>query len=193
MRILHTSDWHLGHRLYGRSRYEEFAGFLDWLAAYIAEHAVEVLLVAGDIFDTTTPGNRTLELYYRFLHHVSRGPCRAVVIIAGNHDSPTLLEAPKDLLRQFQVHVTGVPAVDPKDQVVYIPGQGDDGLLVCSVPFLRDRDIRLAGAGESQEGESRPHGTGDRAALSTGLRCGPWRSGKKREKRFLLSGWGICL
>ncbi|WP_028579569.1 exonuclease SbcCD subunit D C-terminal domain-containing protein [Desulfogranum japonicum] len=151
MRILHTSDWHLGHRLYGRNRYDEFAAYLNWLVDYIAEQEIELLLVAGDIFDTTTPGNRALELYYRFLHRISNSPCRAVVIIAGNHDSPTLLEAPKDLLKQFDVHVTGTPATEPRDQVVYIPGLQGDDLLVCAVPFLRDRDIRLAGAGESQE------------------------------------------
>jgi DNA repair exonuclease SbcCD nuclease subunit len=67
MKILHTSDWHLGRSLYGRKRYEEFTAFLDWLAQTIEEEKVDALLVAGDVFDTSTPSNRAQELYYRFL------------------------------------------------------------------------------------------------------------------------------
>ncbi|HID03763.1 MAG TPA: exonuclease sbcCD subunit D, partial [Desulfobacterales bacterium] len=60
MKILHTSDWHLGHKLYGKQRYEEFAGFLQWLEKCIVEQKVETLIVAGDIFDNQTPSNRSL-------------------------------------------------------------------------------------------------------------------------------------
>jgi exonuclease SbcD len=107
MRLLHTSDWHLGHRFHGRIRHEEQACFLDWLLEQIEQQAVGVLLVAGDIFDTTTPGSRAQGLYYRFLHRLAASPCRHVVIIAGNHDSPSLLEAPRELLRQLDIHVVG--------------------------------------------------------------------------------------
>ena len=62
MRLIHTSDWHLGHRFHGRQRQEEQARFLDWLAGLIEEQSIDVLLVAGDIFDTTAPGSRTLAL-----------------------------------------------------------------------------------------------------------------------------------
>ena len=83
MNILHTSDWHLGRSLYGKKRYEEFAALLDWLVETIKQHEVDVLLVAGDVFDTSAPSNRAQELYYRFLCQVAASPCRHVVVIAG--------------------------------------------------------------------------------------------------------------
>ena len=65
MKILHTSDWHLGRTLYGRKRYEEFEAFLAWLAETIQQNEIDALLVAGDVFDTSAPSNRAQELYYR--------------------------------------------------------------------------------------------------------------------------------
>lgn len=152
MRLIHTSDWHLGHRFHGRRRHEEQARFLDWLAGLIEKEGIDVLLVAGDIFDTTAPGSRALTLYYRFLHRLAESPCRHVVVIAGNHDSPSLLEAPRELLRQLQIHVVG--AVDDcldKELLLLRDQDGQAELLVGAVPFLRDRDIRSAAAGESLE------------------------------------------
>ena len=70
MRILHTSDWHIGRMLYGQRRHEEFEAFLDWLATVIRENEIGALLVAGDVFDTSAPGNLAQELYYRFLCRV---------------------------------------------------------------------------------------------------------------------------
>ena len=95
MKILHTSDWHLGRTLYGRKRYEEFEAFLAWLTETIREREIDALLVAGDVFDTSTPSNRAQELYYRFLCRVVASHCRHVVVIAGNHDSPSFLNAPR--------------------------------------------------------------------------------------------------
>lgn len=85
MKILHTSDWHLGRSLYGRKRYDEFSACLDWLAEFIQTESVDALLIAGDVFDTSTPSNRAQELYYRFLCKVSESCCRHIVVIAGNH------------------------------------------------------------------------------------------------------------
>ena len=152
MRLIHTSDWHLGHRFHGRHRHEEQARFLDWLASLIEEQSIEALLVAGDIFDTTTPGSRAQALYYSFLHRLAGSPCRHAVIIGGNHDSPALLEAPRELLRELQIHVVGMADSSPDKEILVLPDhQGQPELLVCAVPFLRERDIRLAAAGESLE------------------------------------------
>ncbi|MEE4297627.1 MAG: exonuclease subunit SbcD, partial [Wenzhouxiangella sp.] len=85
MRVLHTSDWHIGRTLYGRKRYEEFEAFLTWLTETIQQNEIDALLVAGDVFDTSAPSNRAQELYYRFLCRVAASPCRHVVVIAGNH------------------------------------------------------------------------------------------------------------
>lgn len=150
MRLLHTSDWHLGHRFHGRIRHEEQSRFLDWLLEQIAVNRVEALLMAGDVFDTTTPGSRSQGLYYRFLHRLAESSCRHVVIIAGNHDSPTLLEAPRELLQQLDIHVVGMIDSSPdKEILVLADNAGEPELVVCAVPFLRDRDIRTAGAAET--------------------------------------------
>ena len=120
MKILHTSDWHLGRSLYGRKRYQEFTQFLDWLRVTIENESIDVLLVAGDIFDTSTPSNRAQELYYRFLYEVSGSCCRHIVVIAGNHDSPSFLNAPKQLLRALNVYVVGQITESPEDEVVVL-------------------------------------------------------------------------
>ncbi len=156
MKILHTSDWHIGRALYGRKRYEEFEQFLDWLTGCIAAEGIEVLLVAGDIFDNGTPSNRALELYYRFLCRVAGAGCRHVVVTAGNHDSPSLLNAPRDVLRFLNVHVVGCMAEDAADELVVLNDiNGKPELIVCAVPYLRDREIRRAEAGETFEDKGR--------------------------------------
>lgn len=149
MKILHTSDWHLGRTLYGRKRYEEFSAFLDWLSQTIEDEQVDALLVAGDIFDTTTPSNRAQELYYRFLCHVAASCCRHIVVIAGNHDSPSFLDAPKQLLRALNVYVIGSVTEVPGDEVIVLQGEKRPQAIVCAVPYLRDRDIRKAEPGET--------------------------------------------
>ncbi len=152
MKILHTSDWHLGRSLYGRKRYEEFAAFLDWLADLIQQKDIDALLVSGDVFDTSTPSNKTQELYYRFLCKVANSCCRNVVVIAGNHDSPSFLNAPKELLRAFNVHVVGAMTPLPEDEVIVLrDGENNPEAIVCAVPYLRDRDIRTVEAGETIE------------------------------------------
>lgn len=156
MKILHTSDWHLGRTLYGKKRYEEFEAFLAWLAKTIEDEKIDVLLVAGDVFDTSTPSNRTQELYYRFLCRVATSSCRHVVVIAGNHDSPSFLNASRELLKALAVHVVGSATVDPEDEVLVLENaQGSPELIVCAVPYLRDRDIRVAEAGEGVEDKER--------------------------------------
>jgi len=156
MKLLHTSDWHIGRALYGRKRYEEFDAFLNWLAALIEQENIDVLLVAGDVFDSSTPSNRAQELYYRFLCRVASSAKRHVVITAGNHDSPTFLNAPKELLKFLNVHVVGCVSESPEDELLVLSG-ADSGpqLLVCAIPYLRDRDIRMAEAGESMEDKER--------------------------------------
>ncbi|MFO3392211.1 exonuclease SbcCD subunit D C-terminal domain-containing protein [Legionella pneumophila serogroup 8] len=156
MKILHTSDWHIGRILYSRKRYDEFEAFLTWLADTIHKNEINVLLVAGDVFDTTAPSNRAQELYYRFLCRVAGSSCRHVVVIAGNHDSPSFLNAPKELLKVLNVHVVGSISEDPNDEVLVLRnGQDTPELIVCAVPYLRDRDIRVAEVGESIEDKER--------------------------------------
>ena len=156
VKILHTSDWHIGSSLYGLKRYDETEQFLQWLINTIKNHSIETLLVAGDIFDTSTPSNTAQELYYRFLNEVAKASCH-VVITGGNHDSPSFLDAPKALLKAFNVHVVGSAAEKGEFEVLVLKdGDNNPELIVCAVPFLRDRDVRQSSEGESyQDKENR--------------------------------------
>lgn len=126
---------------------------MTWLAETIQENSIDVLLVAGDVFDTSTPSNRAQELYYRFLCRVATElTCRHVIVIAGNHDSPSFLNAPKKLLKALNVYVIGRSTELPEDEVLVLHNKQDvPELIVCAVPYLRDRDIRVAEADESVE------------------------------------------
>ncbi|WP_027362841.1 exonuclease SbcCD subunit D C-terminal domain-containing protein [Desulfospira joergensenii] len=156
MKILHTSDWHLGRSLYGRKRYDEFSSFLDWLSTTIQDEKIDVLLIAGDIFDTGTPGNRAQELYYRFLCRVSDSFCRHILVISGNHDSPSFLNAPRELLRALKVYVVGSITEHPEDEVIVLKDEKNlPQAIVCAVPYLRDRDIRIVEPGETIEDKNR--------------------------------------
>ncbi len=157
MKLLHTSDWHLGRSLYGRKRYDEFKSFLDWLLATINEQQIDALLVAGDIFDTTTPSNKAQQLYYAFLAQVANSHCRHVVVIGGNHDSPSFLNAPKALLQALNVHVVGAMADDLADEVILLHKENSKEVeaIICAVPYLRDKDLRSVAAGETLEDKNR--------------------------------------
>lgn len=150
--ILHTSDWHLGRRLYGRMRYDEFESFLGWLQDTISLQKVDILIVAGDIFDTMTPSNRAQALYYEFLGKVSKSCCQHIVIVAGNHDSPTFLDAPSNVLKFLNVHVIGMAYEDLNDEVLVLDDtDGNPHCIIAAVPYLRDRDVRSSSAGESAD------------------------------------------
>jgi exonuclease SbcD len=140
MRILHTSDWHLGASLEGVSRHEEHAAFLAWLRGILDEREVDVLLVAGDIFDGPQPAAEAQRLYYDFLANVATSRVRRTIVVGGNHDSPSRLEAPAEVLRSLSVHVVGAyDARRPGDLVCPIPG--DDGqvaAVVLAVPFVHE-------------------------------------------------------
>lgn len=152
MRILHTADWHLGKRLEQSERTDEHQAFLHWLIKTLQTERIDVLIVAGDIFDTGSPSNAAFEQYYDFLRQVKNTCCREVVIIGGNHDSISTLNAPQSLLKYFNVHIVGGVPAEFTDQIIEIKDrEGRLALVVCAVPFLRDRDIRLSIAGETME------------------------------------------
>lgn len=147
--LLHTSDWHLGRRLHGMARYAEFERFLAWQVAALRAQAIDVLLIAGDIFDTMTPSARAQALYYNFLVQAAQ-ICRHVVVVGGNHDSANFLNAPKPLLKAFDIHVIGSISDTRRDDLLVLNDcDGVPELIVLAVPYLRDRDIRQVSAGES--------------------------------------------
>ena len=130
MRVLHTADWHLGqHFLTGQERLTEQRAFLEWLLATVREQQVEALVLAGDVFDTTSPSHAAQELYFDFLVRMQATGCRDIVVVSGNHDSPTLLNASRRLLHAMRVHVIGSLPTDPAEQLIALDG----GLLVAAV------------------------------------------------------------
>ncbi|MDA9328713.1 exonuclease subunit SbcD [Flavobacteriales bacterium] len=150
MKILHTADWHLGHRLHEQSQVEEQILFLQWIEQYIIDNAIDVLLISGDIFDTGSPSNQSLEMYYSFLVQLKATNCSSVVITGGNHDSAGTLNAPKHLLDALSIKVVGKATEHIEDEVFEIEANGEK-VIIGAVPYLRDGDIRRAVAGESFE------------------------------------------
>ena len=150
MKILHTSDWHLGQKFMGKSREEEHQAFLSWLVEQIITIKVDLLIVAGDIFDTGTPPNYALELYYRFLTQLLNTQCKTIIILGGNHDSVSTLQTSSPLLKELNIYV--VARGDQSEQRV-IKCYKDEKLqaVVCAVPFLRDSVVRKSISGESSK------------------------------------------
>ncbi len=151
-RVLHTADWHLGKCLHDRARTDEHARFLAFLLQAIAEHQVDALIVAGDVFDSAAPPQSAVKQYYDFLSRLRGAGACAAVIVAGNHDSPGHLEAPREVLRSLSFHVVGTLAEQPADWLVPLPAAGAPRLLVAALPFLRDADLRegLSGQGAAE-------------------------------------------
>lgn len=150
MKILHTADWHLGHRLHDQSQFEEQNLFLNWIENYIITQKIEVLLISGDIFDSGSPSNQSLEMYYSFLVKLNNTCCKSIIITGGNHDSPGTLNAPKHILNALSIKVVGKATEHIQDEVFKLDINSEE-LIIAAVPYLRDGDIRRAVAGESFE------------------------------------------
>jgi DNA repair protein SbcD/Mre11 len=146
MRLVHTSDWHLGHTLRGEvSREYEHAAFLAWLLETCAREEADALVITGDVFDSATPPASAERMWFDFVAAARRGrPAMDIVVIAGNHDSPARLGAASSVLRELGVHVVGgLPRLGDGgldlDRIL-IPVAGGRG-LVAAVPFLRPVDV----------------------------------------------------
>ena len=147
-RILHTADWHLGKLLIDQPREEEHDRFLDWLLDVVKEQEIDAIILAGDVFDTTTPPQSAQARYFNFVSALHRqGDC-SLVVIAGNHDSAAHLEAPRMVLSALNTHVVGSPADDPQASVLFLPDDDNPRVAIAMLPFLRDRDLRKGRAWE---------------------------------------------
>lgn len=151
MKILHTSDWHLGQKFLYNDREAEHRLALDWLVQLIQEQQVDGLIISGDVFDITNPPNYARRLYYNFLTALLKSDCcNHLLITAGNHDSPTMLDAPKELLAALNMHVVGAATGDLEDEIIeWKDKNGKIEAVIAAVPFLRDGDLRYSVAGET--------------------------------------------
>lgn len=151
MKILHTSDWHLGASIGQEKRYDEFEKVLEELENIITKENIEAIIIAGDVFDSGLPSNKATEMYYSFLARLTKTRIKSVIVTAGNHDSASFLEAPKAILKAFNIRTIGRFNADKIDELI-IPladGNGNISAIVCALPYLRDRDIRKAVSGEN--------------------------------------------
>ncbi|MDQ8207086.1 exonuclease SbcCD subunit D C-terminal domain-containing protein [Coraliomargarita sp. SDUM461003] len=148
MKILHTADWHLGQNFFERDRLEEQSAFLDFLLQQIEIHAVDLLIIAGDLFDTANPPRAAEQLYFDFITRLHALKHCEAVIIGGNHDSAPHLDAPRTVLSKLNIHVIG-SLPEALDDAVLSFERGGHRLRIAAVPFLRDRDVRRAIEGES--------------------------------------------
>ena len=146
MKILHTADWHLGKRLHKQELTEEHQLFFDWLIKTIKERKIDVLLISGDVFDLSNPPTEARALYYWFLRQMIEQKCK-IIITGGNHDSASMLNAPKDILSLLDVVVVGGATANIEDEIFDL---GE--VIICAVPYLRDMDIRQAVEAEGVNG-----------------------------------------
>ncbi|MCX8963987.1 exonuclease subunit SbcD [Erwinia psidii] len=149
MRIIHTADWHLGQFFYTKSRAAEHQAFLDWLLEQVAEHQVEAIIVAGDIFDTGSPPSYARELLNHFIVTLQPTGCQ-LVILGGNHDSVAVLNESRELLACLNTRVIAAATAHPRQQVLQLNDRdGQPAALLCAIPFLRPRDITTSQSGLS--------------------------------------------
>ena len=158
MKFIHTADWHLGNMMHDIDRTRETATFLEWLKTEIATVGAEVLVIAGDIFDVVNPSNAAKTQYYRFLASLLATKCSNVVVVGGNHDSGSLLDAPAEVLSALNIKVVGsINNRNVDDLVVELKdAQGNAIGICCAVPFMRDLELEqfyksIEKPGESQE------------------------------------------
>ncbi|MBO1520126.1 exonuclease subunit SbcD [Oceanisphaera pacifica] len=149
MRILHTSDWHLGQHFMGKTRFAEHQAFLSWLVEQVQAQAVDAVLVAGDVFDTGTPPSYARELYNDFIVKLQQTGTQ-LVILGGNHDSVAMLNESRSLLGCLNVQVIPGVLADIEQQVLTLTDRtGEPGAVLCAVPFIRAREVMSSESGQS--------------------------------------------
>ncbi|HCV66809.1 MAG TPA: exonuclease subunit SbcD [Serratia sp.] len=149
MRLIHTSDWHLGQYFFTKSRAAEHQAFLRWLIEQIEQQQVDALIVAGDLFDTGSPPSYARELYNRFVVELQRTGCQ-LVVLGGNHDSVATLNESRELLSCLNTTVIANAQSETEQQILVLNQRdGQPGAVLCAIPFLRPRDLLTSRAGES--------------------------------------------
>ncbi|MBR6450114.1 MAG: exonuclease subunit SbcD [Fibrobacter sp.] len=143
MKFIHTADWHLGNTMHDIDRTRETEAFLEWLETEIATVGAEALVIAGDVFDVVNPSNIAKTQYYRFLASLLKTNCSNVVVVGGNHDSGSLLDAPAEILGALNINVVGSINNRSIDDLVVELKDGDGQAigLCCAVPFMRNMEL----------------------------------------------------
>jgi exonuclease SbcD len=149
MKLLHTSDWHLGQSFFTKSRKDEHQAFINWLLMQVEQQQVDAVIIAGDIFDTGTPPSYAREMYNQFVVDMQQLNC-VLVVLGGNHDSVSTLNESKQILACLNTFVVSSTGIAIDEQVFTIPDKsGQPGAILCAVPFIRARDVLQSTAGET--------------------------------------------
>jgi len=149
MKILHTSDWHLGQNFFTKSRKDEHQAFINWLLDRVRSEQIDVVIIAGDIFDTGTPPSYAREMYNQFVVDMQKLNC-VLVVLGGNHDSVSTLNESKQILACLNTFVVASTGIAIDEQVFTIPDKsGLPAAILCAVPFIRARDVLQSTAGET--------------------------------------------
>ncbi|MBB1488721.1 exonuclease subunit SbcD [Oceanospirillum sediminis] len=149
MRILHTSDWHLGQHFYGKSREKEQEAFLNWMVGQVQSRQADALIVAGDLFDTGAPPSYARRLYNRFITRMVQTGCQ-LILLAGNHDSVAVLNESTELLACLNVHIIAGKPASLSDRIIYLKNKaGEPAAILAAIPFLRPRDLLLSQSGQA--------------------------------------------
>lgn len=144
MKILHTADWHIGKRLHKHDLSQDFTLFIEWLIDFIQKEQIRVILISGDIFDLANPSSEARRAYYSALTNLNQLKCK-VILTGGNHDSPAVLNGPKELLESMDIHVIGKLPSNLEDCIIPInDNNGEVVSVIAALPFLRDPDVRNA-------------------------------------------------
>ncbi len=151
MKILHTSDWHLGQYFMMKTREAEHLAFLNWLINVVLEEQIDALIVAGDIFDSTTPPSYARKLYSDFIVKLQAAGCLQLIIVSGNHDSVAVLNESKNLLSALNVSVLAGLSADLQDHLITLTNKKQEQVIVCALPFLRAQDVMSSEQGISAE------------------------------------------
>jgi len=149
MKIIHTSDWHLGQYFLGKSRQNEHKRFLQWLRISAIEKKVDAIIVAGDIFDTGSPPSYARELYNQFIEDLQKTGIK-LIIVGGNHDSVATLGESKGLLKLLNTIVIPGVMKNLDDHVITLTDKNKQPVaMICAIPYLRARDLQFSQAGLS--------------------------------------------
>jgi len=152
MKILHTSDWHLGQHFMGKSRRDEHRAFIDWLLALVDSESIDAVIIAGDVFDTGSPPSYAREMYHQLVLDMKARQCQ-LVIVAGNHDSVSMLNESKSLLSYLETQVSSQANLEDLDSHVIALNDkaGEVSTWVCAVPYLRPKDVMKSVSGQSEQ------------------------------------------
>lgn len=148
MRILHTADWHLGRTLEGRSRMEEQEALVDELARLVEEERIDLVLIAGDVYDSVNPPAAAEQLFYEALTRLGAAGRRPVAVIAGNHDHPERVTAAVPLASRQRIWMVGLPTTDTL--TIPVPS-ADQTARLYALPYPSEARLNTVLADQADE------------------------------------------